>query len=293
MTVRPAPMHTSILARPDSTRVWSVRLLAALLQVATLATLGCGHQAASTPATATAETAKAAEVAPAQATRDYKDVVQASDRDAADRALDEGRKPEALLSFMGVAPGMKVAEIGAGGGYTSELLARTVGPTGKVYMQNSPFLLARFAEKPLSERLQKPIMSNAQRLDREFDDPFPAELRDLDIVSDILFYHDTVWMKTDRARMNKAIYDALKPGGLYIIVDHSSAEGKGVSETESLHRIEESVVRSEVEAAGFRLVESADFLRSPEDTRDWSASPRVAGEKRGTSDRFVLKFQKP
>jgi predicted methyltransferase len=223
----------------------------------------------------------------------YAAPVAANDRDAADRALDEGRKPEALLSFLEVKPGMRVAEIGAGGGYTSELLARVVGPGGAVYAQNSPFILARFAEKPLSERLKKPVMQRVVRLDREFDDPFPEDVRDLDLVLNVLFYHDTVWMKVDRERMNRAILTALKAGGAYVLVDHSSAVGKGLSEVETLHRIEESVLKAEIEQAGFRFVGSADFLRSAGDTRDWSASPRFAGEKRGTSDRFVLKFVKP
>jgi predicted methyltransferase len=223
----------------------------------------------------------------------YAAIVQASDRDAADRALDAGRKPEALLAFLQVQPGMRVAEIGAAGGYTAELLARAVGESGTVYAQNSPFILARFAEKPLAERMQKPVMRRVVRLDREFDAPFPEDVRGLDLVVNVLFYHDTVWMKVDRARMNRAVLAALKPGGAYVIVDHASAPGKGLSEVETLHRIEEGVLRAEIEQAGFRYVASADFLRSASDTRDWSTSPRTAGEKRGTSDRFVLKFQKP
>src|SRR5262245_24176123 len=88
--------------------------------------------------------------------------VDAPDRDPADRALDAGRHPAELLSFFGVHAGMRVAELGAGGGYTTELLARTVGSSGKVYGQNSKFLLERFAEKPWSERLAKPVMKNVE-----------------------------------------------------------------------------------------------------------------------------------
>jgi predicted methyltransferase len=219
--------------------------------------------------------------------------VAAPDRSADDRALDEGRQPAAMLAFFGIAPGMKVAELGAGGGYTAELLARTVGPTGKVYAQNSQFLLDRFAQKPWSERLQKPVMANVVRLDRPFDDPFPPDVQDLDAVLIVLFYHDTYWQKVDRAKMNAAVMRALKPGGVYGIVDHSAKPGSGDADVESLHRIEESTLRADVEKAGFVLAGSADFLKRPDDTRDWSASPRTAGEKRGTSDRFVLKFVKP
>jgi predicted methyltransferase len=220
-------------------------------------------------------------------------IVAAADRSEADRALDAGRRPAELLAFLGVAPGMKVAELGAGGGYTTELLARAVGPAGVVYGQNSRFILERFAEKPWSERLKKPVMKQVVRVDREFADPLPPEARDLDAVILVLFYHDTVWMEVDRDAMNRAVFKALKPGGVFAIVDHSGRDGSGVTEVKTLHRIEEKVVRGELERAGFRLAGEASFLRNPADPRDWNASPMVAADKRGTSDRFVLKFVKP
>ncbi len=219
--------------------------------------------------------------------------VAAHDREEEDRALDAGRHPVQMFEFFGIAPGMKVAELGAGRGYTSELLARIVGPEGKVYGQNNRFILERFAEKPWSERLQKPLMKNVTRLDTEFDAPFPEEVANLDAVLNILFYHDTVWMKADRDKMNAAIFRALRQGGIYGIVDHAAREGDGTKEAQTLHRIEEKTLRAEVEKAGFRFVASAEFLRNPDDPRDWNASPGKAGERRGSSDRFVLKFEKP
>jgi predicted methyltransferase len=219
--------------------------------------------------------------------------VDAPDRAPEDRALDAGREPARTLAFFGIAPGMRVAEIGAGGGYTTELLVRAVGAKGRVYGQNSPFILARVAQAPWTARLAKPIMKDVVRLDREFDDPFPPDLRDLDAVLLVLLYHDTVWMRADRARMNRAVFAALKPGGVYGIIDHSAKPGSGLAHVESLHRIDEATVRSEVEAAGFELAAVGDFLRNPNDARDWSPSPRAAGERRGTSDRFVLRFVKP
>jgi predicted methyltransferase len=167
-----------------------------------------------------------------------------------------------------------------------------VGDTGTVYGQNTKFILG-FAEAPWSERLTKPVMKRVVRIDSEFDEPLPANVKDLDLVTLVLFYHDTVWMETDRPRMNRNIFGALKPGGAFVIVDHSSKPGEGVSVVKTLHRIEESVVKAEVQQAGFVLDAEADFLREPSDTRDWSASPKTAGERRGHSDRFVLRFKKP
>ena len=219
--------------------------------------------------------------------------VDAVDRSTADRALDGGRHPAEMLAFFGIGPGMRVAELGAGGGYTSELLARTVGPSGVVFSQNSPFILKRFAEQPWSARLATPAMHNVVRVDREFDDPLPPEARNLDAVLIVLFYHDTVWMGVDRAKMNRAVFQALRPGGVYAIVDHSARPGSGTADVQTLHRIDERVVHDEVTAAGFELVAEASFLRNASDSRDWNDSPSAAAERRGTSDRFALKFIKP
>lgn len=223
----------------------------------------------------------------------YLELLIPPDRSAEDLALDTGRHPAEMLRFFGVRPGWKVAELGAGTGYTAELLAYAVGRSGHVWAQNPPFVLKRFAEKPWTERLSKPRMRNVTRLDREFDDPFPDDVKGLDGVLCVLFYHDTVWQGVDRARMNREVFEALKPGGVYGIVDHSARTGAGLADVQTLHRIEESVLRSEVEAAGFRLAGEASFLRVPDDARDWNAAPNEAGPRRGRSDRFVLKFVKP
>ena len=220
-------------------------------------------------------------------------VVSATDRSPEDRALDAGRKPAELLAFIGVQPGWRIADLGAGGGYTTELLKRAVGKDGVVYGQNSKKLLEMFLEKPWSARLEKPVNKGVLRLDRDFDDPFPSDMRPLDAVTMVLFYHDTVWLGVNREAMNKAVFNALKPGGVFVIVDHSARPGDGVEVANTFHRIEESVVKSEVQAAGFVLDGQADFLRNKDDSRDWNDSPRAAGERRGTSDRFALRFRKP
>lgn len=275
--------------------------LACHLALAVLAglTWGCGPAVPAGPS----PTTPSAPTAPAPAARVAgpdsgiselaRRVVDAPDRAAADRALDAGRRPAELLTFFRVAPGMRVGEIMAGTGYTTELLARAVGPEGQVFAQNNAFVLSKFAEKPWSERLAKPENKRVVRVDRELEEPFPPEAKDLDCVIDVLFYHDSVWMKTDRAKMNRAVFAALKPGGVYGIVDHASRDGAGTTEAQTLHRIEEKVVRDEILAAGFVLDGEGAFLRNPADARDWSASPGKAAEKRGTSDRFVLRFVKP
>lgn len=216
-------------------------------------------------------------------------------RPQAERDLDAGRKPADMLAFLELKPGMKAADIGAGMGYTTFLLARAVGPEGRVYAQNPRFVREKFTEPGFSERMKTPAFANVVRVDQEFDQPLPADVHDLDLVINFLFYHDTYWMKIDNAAMNRAIFSALKPGGAYVIVDHSAVAGAGSTGSQTLHRVEESLVKREVEAAGFRLAASADFLRNPADPRDWNAAPRAATEagKRGQADRFILKFVKP
>ena len=219
-----------------------------------------------------------------------KTAIAATDRSPDDRALDAGRKPGEVLAFFGVKPGMKIGELFAGGGYTTELLAR-IGAT--VWAQNTTEILDKFARKPWTERAAKPVMKSVTGVERPIDDPFPPEVKDLDMVITILNYHDTVWMKADRAKMNKAIFAVLKPGGVYAIVDHSAAAGSGTRDVETLHRIDEEVVKQEVTAAGFKLDGTSDVLRNPADPRDWNASPKKAADRRGTSDRFTLRFVKP
>jgi predicted methyltransferase len=255
--------------------------------------LGGGAHTATTSTPPAASTGGTAGAPRALTQAEIAALLAAPDRLDDDKKLDDQRKPDKLLAFLGIGPGMKVGEIGAGGGYTTELLARAVGPSGKVYAQNSPDLLKRFLEAPWTTRLARPVNANVAREDREFDAPFPADLTGLDAVVSVLFYHDTVWIGVDRDKMNKAVFAALRPGGEYVIVDHSAQKGHGIQDVKTFHRIEESVVKDEVTKAGFTLAGSADFLANPQDTRDWNDSPRAAGARRGTSDRFVLKFVKP
>lgn len=222
-----------------------------------------------------------------------KAAIAAPDRSDADRALDAGRKPGEVLAFFRVAPGQKIGELFAGGGYSTELMARIVGDGGKVYAQNTKEVLDKFARKPWSERAAKPVMKNVVGVEQPTEAPFPPEATDLDAVITILNYHDFVWQKADMAKVNAAVFAALKSGGVYGIVDHSAAAGSGIRDTETLHRIDEDFVKQQVLAAGFKLDGESDVLRNPDDKRDWNSSPKAAADRRGTSDRFTLRFVKP
>jgi predicted methyltransferase len=226
-------------------------------------------------------------VAPAQGAPDYAAIVAAPERSDADRDIDKRRDPVKLLAFTGVRAGMRVLDMGAGGGYSTELMARAVGPSGAVYGQNAADVSARAKER-FEARMKAPAMKNAVALVRPFDDPLPAEVRDLDLITFFFYYHDTTYMEVDRAAMNRKLHAALKPGGMLVIADHSARSGDGTTVGKTFHRIEESVLRREVEAAGFKLVAEGDFLRHPEDARDFSVNRPT-----GPVDEFVLKFQKP
>lgn len=216
------------------------------------------------------------------------DKIVASDREPENIALDAVRKPAKLLEFLKITPGMRIADIGAGAGYTCELLSRAVGPEGKVFAQNHPSW-GQFVDKPLEQLLAKPANANIVRLTTDFDAILPEDARNLDMIVVILVYHDIVYMTQDRAPMNKALLDALKPGGTLVVIDHSAKEGTGTSACQSIHRIEQKVVVDELTAVGFKLKESADFLADPNDTKETMAFGRPV---QPSTDRFVLKFTK-
>ncbi len=261
-------------AHRDSAR--SLRLHRVLLVAAALAvwSLGSLH----------ATIARSAVVVPPE----IQAIVDSPDRTAADREIDKRRHPAELLAFSGVRPGMSVFDFGTGRGYTAELLARAVGPSGSVVAQSDPIIFEKFLKGQWDPRFSSPTMKNVKTVLRASDDPIPPGTGPFDLITVIYEYHDMVWMGRDRKAMNQAFFDALKPGGRLILVDHAGNPGTGATQTDTLHRIEESVVKTELEAAGFKLVEEADFLSNPNDPRDtpfFKAKIPVDG--------FVLKFVKP
>ncbi len=209
-------------------------------------------------------------------------------RPSADRQRDADRKPAEVLRFFGIAPGMKVADIMTAGGFYAELLARVVGPEGRVYALNNRRIADVF-DKALDERLAKPGLDHVIKITRELEDPgLPP---DLDAVLLVRFYHDFFWLRVGRMDYNRAIFAALKPGGIYGIIDHHAAAGSDNRDVR-LHRIDVDLVKREVLAAGFVLEAESDILRNPQDTRDWSISADQS-QRRDQTDRFVLKFRKP
>ena len=252
------------------------------------------------------------------------EILSSPDRTLADRTNDLRRKPEQMLAFIGIRPGIVALDLSAAGGYTTELLARSIGPTGKVYGQSRPrdpnqaptsSSVPEGNSRPNLAPVASPAPSATPRpspvaladrearlheagisaapiiaLSRPFEDPVPSDLASehIDLVTLMFNYHDLGHLGVDRAAMNRAVLRALKPGGLYVIADHAGRPGTGISESGTLHRIEEAFLRREVEAAGFRLVEEGNFLRNPNDPRDKN-TPDPPQPK----DEFVLKFVRP
>jgi predicted methyltransferase len=197
------------------------------------------------------------------------------------------------MDFFEIEPGDRVVELMAAGGYYTALLADRVGGDGKVWAHNSPFVLERFAERQISarmERLDARGIRHVERLDHPLDDPhLPAEV---DAVVMVLFYHDTYWQDVDRAAMNAAVFAALRPGGVFGIVDHHAEPGAGERDVKTLHRVDEALVTQEVLAAGFELDATSELLRNTEDPRTANVFA-AAKQGRDQTDRFVLRFRKP
>jgi predicted methyltransferase len=249
-------------ARPE----FPVRRSAPLLVVAALLLAACGPM----PTTDTNAAAR------------YDAVIASPIRTDQDRGMDAARHPAEFLPFTQVAPGMRALDVSTGGGYTSQLLALAVGPQGRLYAQ------APNPGATVTKRLADHPQSNFVLVARPFEDPVPPDAAPLDLITLVLNYHDIAYLPVDRAKMNKRLYDALKPGGRLIIVDHSARAGTGTADTKSLHRIDEAVVRNELAQAGFVLDAEGGFLRNPADTREHSSNnPPVP------TDKFALRFVKP
>lgn len=213
-------------------------------------------------------------------------------RPPADSSRDMARKPAELLALAEVKPGQKVCDFMMGGGYFTRILSPAVEPTGKVYAyQSSEFI--KFRAAYATE--QASVVADYKNVTPLTAPVAAAGLPDgLDLVLTVQNYHD-LHLKAFPAdtadAANREIFKALKPGGLYVVVDHAALPGAPIEVADKLHRIDEAVVKKEVEAAGFKLAAEDDkLLGNPADPHDklvFDASIR------GKTDQFVLKFRKP
>jgi predicted methyltransferase len=211
--------------------------------------------------------------------------VKSPSRPESQTARDADRKPAELLALSGVKPGDKVLEFASFGQYFTEMLSDIVGPQGAVYMLDLPYTEAR------SGAASRAFVSTHPNAKYELADYNVAVLpENLDVVFNVLYYHDLPLNKIDTAQLNAKIFKALKPGGVFFIVDHNAAPGSGTTNTEKLHRIDPAVIKQQVAAAGFRLVEDSKLLANPADDHSWMV---FSPGKRGTTDQSVLKFVKP
>ncbi len=212
----------------------------------------------------------------------YREAIASPIRTDEDRDADARRKPLEFLQFTDVRPGMRVLDVAAGGGYTTQLLALAVGSGGTVWAQVSKMgnrLEQRFVTHP---------QPNIVALIRPFEDPVPSGVSGLDLVTIIMNYHDIAYMPVDRAKMNQRLFNALKPGGHLVVMDHSAKPGTGASAAKTLHRIDEAVVKNELQQAGFRLEQESDFLRNPADPRE-----QAFFDTKIETDKFALRFVRP
>jgi predicted methyltransferase len=217
--------------------------------------------------------------------------VASPSRPADDKARDAERKPAEMLAFAQVKRGETIVDFMPGKGYFTRLFSTAVGPKGQVYATWPQAVLDKFKGKPLPPSVSTEpghanvhdVVSSNSSLN------LPAKA---DLVWTSQNYHDVhIFLGADgAAALNKAIFDALKPGGVFVVLDHSGVRGQDDATMASLHRIDEDVVKREVVAAGFVLEAESDVLRNPADPRTAKVfDPAI----RGKTDQFVLRFRKP
>jgi predicted methyltransferase len=218
-------------------------------------------------------------------------------RPAEDTARDAGRKPAEMLVFAAVKPGMKVVDLLPGGGYFTRLFSAAVGPTGKVYAlaparpENAPAdapdraaAVKAIAADPHYSNVTVVALPRQQLL--QFSLPEPV-----DLVWTSQNYHDLHNIPdADVLAFDRTVFAALKPGGVYVVLDHAAEAGSNFRDTSTLHRVDEAAVKKEVEAAGFLFAAESKALRNKDDPHTAKVfDPSVQGH----TDQFILKFVKP
>jgi predicted methyltransferase len=224
-------------------------------------------------------------VVPAGTPAYIKAAVESSTRVPDQVARDFNRKPAELLVMSGIKPKDRVVEFASAGQYFTPMLSDIVGPKGMVYMFDLPYTEAR------AGAASRAFVASHANARYELIDYNMLELpQKIDVVYMVLYYHDLPLNKIDTAALNAKILKALKPGGIYFIVDHNAEPGSGMRDTQKLHRIDPAIIRQEVTAAGFELVEESKLLaRADDDHTKMVFTPGL----RGLTDQSIFKFRKP
>ena len=224
----------------------------------------------------------------------YDKAVANASRPAADTKRDALDHPADLLRLAGIKPGMRVADFMAADGYYTELLSYVVGPTGHVLMLNNASY-DKWSDPGWKQRIADKRLPNVEHKTVDFNH-MDLGSGTLDAVLMIKVYHDLYWID-DKGAWPKVnvpttldqVAQALKPGGVLLLVDHSAKAGTGSSAATPLHRIDEAYARQDFESRGLELVGHSDLLRRPEDKRDLLS---YEGPAAGKTDRFALVFRK-
>jgi predicted methyltransferase len=211
-------------------------------------------------------------------------------RPESDKKQDADRKSLEVLTFTGVKPGDRVADFIPGGGYVTRLFSKIVGKDGHVYAV-VPTELKKTADEAVKAIAADPEYSNVTVVREPVNDFGTTEK--LDMVWTSMNYHDlhlNFFGPADLTKVNKSIYNALKPGGIYLVLDHAAESGSGLRDAGTLHRIDAEAVKKEVLAAGFELEAQSDVLKNPADDHTLKV---FDSSIRGKTDKFVFKFRKP
>ena len=210
------------------------------------------------------------------------------------RERDARSKPDVILGLLDLAPGNAVADILGGGGYYTDILSGVVGPDGLVILHNNTPYSQFVADRVQARYVDEPV-PGIRYVKSDVDD-LGFEAGSLDAALMVMSFHDLYyvneergWGETDMPLFLAQVHEALKPGGRFLIVDHSAEAGAGSSVAGTIHRIDEAFVRDVIEAGGFRLAGSSDALRNPDDDRKKMVFDKSI---RGKTDRFVLLFEK-
>jgi predicted methyltransferase len=224
-------------------------------------------------------------VVPAATPAHIKRAIEAPERTAEQRARDYYRKPAEILTLSGIEEGDRVIEIAAFGQYFTTMLLAAVGPTGRVDMYDLPYT-ERMAGAA-SREFDAKHANAAYHLESYNDVTFP---QGVDSVWNVLYYHDLQPQGIDTAAFNRKIFAALKPGGIYLVIDHKAEDGSGWRDAETIHRMGVDTIKQEVLAAGFELARESDLLANPADDRTKMV---FAPGTRGTTDQAFFIFRKP